>query len=164
MAAVEVRESGLEGAGGGLFASTDLPANTYIVPYKGAIITRDRVMQHGYNRDYVLLSGSRYVDAIDPGGRLVMDDGRIVNVHKYSQCDWHRLCRRGVEWRGRASLARFVNHGPRSMRNVAFRTRRPYGMGFITTRAVGAGEELLTDYGSDYWKTHRRERTALASS
>ena len=149
---VEVRKSRLKAAGAGLFASKDLPKGTYVVDYRGSLVSREQLAKHGYNRDYTLLSGPRYVDSRDPQGRLVMDDGRALNVHRFGQRDWDRLRGRGIEWKGEASLGRFVNHGPREARNVSFRSHPRFGMGFVTTRAVRSGEELLTNYGPDYWK------------
>lgn len=149
---VEVRKSRLKAAGAGLFASKDLPKGTYVVDYRGSLVSSEQLAKHGYNRDYTLLSGPRYVDSRDPGGRLVMDDGRALNVHRFGQRDWDRLRGRGIEWKGEASLGRFVNHGPRGARNVSFRSHPRFGMGFVTTRAVRSGEELLTNYGPDYWK------------
>lgn len=50
---------------------------------------------------------------------------------------------------------RYICHHPRpERRNVRYRTEGPRAF-VVTTRVVEAGEELLTDYGPDYWRLRR---------
>lgn len=56
-----------------------------------------------------------------------------------------------------SNWARFINHGEKNASNlVAAAHHLPTGPHIIlyTQRAIQAGEELLLDYGSDYWAHH----------
>lgn len=146
-----VRESTVQNAGGGLFTKSSIKKGTYIISYIGRTVSKAVVNEHDFPRAYTLFAGARYKDAHDPSGRLVMNDGRFENVHNFSQLDWQNLHGHGVEWHGEANLARFVNHGNIGKRNCSFKSYRGKPIGFVATRDITPGEELLTNYGSSYW-------------
>ena len=88
------------------------------------------------------------MDARDPAGRLRLSNGAHIDVHSFSDADWHALeesgqC--GVAWEGGcANLSRFVNHSEEP--NAKF--VRGW---LVTTKAVKAGDELFVRYCKDFW-------------
>ena len=98
----------------------------------------------GYATGYIFHIGPNYIDALDADGRLRLADGKLLNVHGFTDADWAEIGKPGVGWQGCANLSRFVNHASSS------NTKMCRGW-LVTTRAIEAGEELFLNYGKDYW-------------
>lgn len=123
---VEVRDAG-PGKGKGLFAAAPLDDGTWIGDYTGEVLTEDQFHARypKQDADYVLTANLNYhIDARDP----------VSSGHM-----------------------RFANHSSvEPAENTIFtvvrkRKQRHKDIKFFTTRAVAIGEELLYDYGDDYW-------------
>ena len=127
---LRVQKSHIPGAGRGLFAARNLPAN-HGVPYTGDEIEL-RTDENG--GPYVL--ETRRGTGID-AARRNSGLGRWVNDP-----------RGATDEQGRARVAncKFAMHTPHGERQrvAAVRTLRP----------IVSGEELLVKYGSDYWRFH----------
>ena len=127
---LRVRPSTVQGAGRGLFAARELPAN-HRVPYTGDEIEL-RAEENG--GPYVL--ETRRGTGID-AARRNSGLGRWVNDPRGAIDE---------QGRPRAANCEFTLHTPRGERQrvAAVRTLRP----------IVRGEELLVRYGSGYWRFH----------
>lgn len=120
---VEVRDTG-SAKGMGLFAREALEDNTWLGDYEGEVLTQAQYLRRYPNEDaqYVLAANTDYnIDAADPA---------------------------------KSSFLRFANHS--SDFNIFYdvlrvRGKREKHVKFYTARAVAAGEELVFDYGRQYW-------------
>eukprot|EP00908_Phaeocystis_cordata_P023567 Transcript_6013.p1 GENE.Transcript_6013~~Transcript_6013.p1 ORF type:complete len:236 (-),score=99.50 Transcript_6013:340-1047(-) len=120
---VEVRDTG-SAKGMGLFARQELPDNTWVGDYLGEVLSQEQYLQRYPNEDpdYVLAANTDYnIDAADPA---------------------------------RSSFLRYANHS--SDFNMIYdvlrvRGRRDKQVKFYTSRRVAPGEELVFDYGEQYW-------------
>ena len=151
-----VAPSTLPGAGGGLFARTAL-CRGECIPYVGERVTASEIRAPAFVRGYVIKTGSGFIDARDPRGQLVMDDGSAVRVAEWTDSQWRANMRRvrGVAWRGTANLARFINSGDRTHPNNCILTRScGGGSAYKLKRDVQADEELLVSYGPSFWESH----------
>jgi hypothetical protein len=135
-------------AGGGAFASVDLPKHTWLCRYTGVQVTAAQMRAPDFVRGYVMRVGPRYLDARDPNGRLRLSDGALVDVHGFTDANWEALSPhaslRGVAWEGAGNLSRFVNHSDTP--NVAFRKGW-----LVTIGYVAAGTELVARYNASFW-------------
>lgn len=140
---VNVKKSRIDNGGLGLFAHKDLAANRFI-PYKGKRISTaryDQMFPDDYTMEY----------AVDDSMANVTIDASKTN----------------------STVARYANDGRNRRRNNAELANADVdgdgeddGVFLRTTRNIRAGEEILTDYGDDYWtgqkapawlnKRHRR--------
>ena len=120
---VEVRDTG-SAKGMGLFAREAIEDNTWLGDYEGEVLTQAQYLRRYPNEDaqYVLAANTDYnIDAADPA---------------------------------KSSFLRFANHS--SDFNIFYdvlrvRGKREKRVKFYTARTVAAGEELVFDYGSQYW-------------
>ena len=127
---VEVRDTG-SAKGLGLFARQELSDNTWVGDYVGEVLSQDEYLQRYPNEDaaYVLSANTDYnIDAADPA---------------------------------RSSFLRYANHSREF--NMIYtvlrvRGRREKHVKFYTTRRVLLGEELVFDYGEQYWTKERNLR------
>lgn len=127
---VEVRDTG-SAKGLGLFARQELADNTWVGDYVGEVLSQDAYLLRYPNEDaaYVLSANTDYnIDAADPA---------------------------------RSSFLRYANHS--SDFNMIYtvlrvRGRREKHVKFYTTRRVLPGEELVFDYGEQYWTKERNLR------
>ena len=127
---VEVRDTG-SAKGLGLFARQELSDNTWVGDYVGEVLSQDEYLQRYPNEDaaYVLSANTDYnIDAADPA---------------------------------RSSFLRYANHSREF--NMIYtvlrvRGRREKHVKFYTTRRVLPGEELVFDYGEQYWTKERNLR------
>jgi len=146
----EVKGSLIPDAGMGLFAASPIAAGTFLYEYGG-----DRLTEDAYYARYPTGQG-RYVAEVATLGAPVYIDGESADPAV-------------------SGVARWMNSQPTGECNVRKRKQRfgPMGgrMFFYAARDITLGEELLFDYGSDYWdavdngdeERHRaREATALA--
>lgn len=120
---VEVRDTG-SAKGLGLFARQELADNTWVGDYVGEVLSQEEYLQRYPNEDaaYVLSANTDYnIDAADPA---------------------------------RSSFLRYANHS-RDFNMIytvlRVRGRRQKHVKFYTTRRVLPGEELVFDYGEQYW-------------
>lgn len=143
-----VRQSRIDGAGGGLFSGRALAADEYLSTYKGVHVKAAAMRAPGYPRGYILRVGPKYVDGRDlESGRLRLADGTVVDVGAFTHADWGRLGSVGIEWVGSADLSRFVNEAVQD-HNVIFRGGKLY-----TLREIPPDTELVVyAYGGDFWK------------
>lgn len=137
---VEIRESVLPGAGKGLFAKTFIPKGTRIVEYKGKITT--------------------WKDVDDNDGK----NGYIYYVRKDHVIDASRHS---------SALARYANDARglsrvKGVRNNAVYTEEGLKVYIESNKDIPAGEEILVEYGKEYWDVIRhnlkvdRQRERLA--
>ena len=139
-----------EHAGGGAFASRDLPAGHCLFKHDGVPATAAQMNAPDFVKGYAMRRGAPFIDAFDRDGKLVMEDGRRLSVVDFTKDDWERLVGRGVAWEGKANLLRFFNEVPEPKEKGAASVAYSKGW-WHTTRAVKKGEELLVwKYGSDY--------------
>ena len=145
--AMYVKQSGIDGAGGGLFSGRALAADEYLSTYKGVHVKAATMRAPGYMRGYIMRVGPKYVDGRDlESGRLRLADGTVVDVSAFTHDDWGRLGAVGIEWVGRANLCRFVNKAEQD-HNVIFRSGKLY-----TLREIPPDTELVVSaYGGDFW-------------
>ena len=147
-----VKKSSINGAGGGLFTSLPIRKGTFIGIYSGIRVSKATAMDSNYTRGYLLDVGSHYIDARDPLGRLVMNDGRLVNSHDQTDAWWSKLRGRGVGWKGAANLMRYANSADRTARQNNLVIRKGVS-GYVASRDVKAGDELLASYGPSFWNS-----------
>lgn len=147
----EVRESTIPGAGLGLFAAEAIPPNKYLFAYEG-----ERLDEDVYFNRYPDGQG-RYVAVIDeqlpvlPLVSMLQDDrstlrGTLEHLSEPTYVD-------GID-ESKSNLARFMNSNSNDP-NIRW-TKQRFGkqcgtMHFYTIDEVEVGEELLFDYGSNYW-------------
>uniref|UniRef100_A0A061RQE5 SET domain-containing protein n=1 Tax=Tetraselmis sp. GSL018 TaxID=582737 RepID=A0A061RQE5_9CHLO len=155
----------------GVFASHDLEANELIGQYFGPIRTADEYTDHVFS---------------DPTCRLQMNSGyaqdvmQVRGVEPLVICGDPLNCRAALlndfrSWRDpdkpcgrspRCSCSDYCDRSPNLQQIQAFmRTETSIvpAVLFLTKRAVPAGEELLIDYGQDYWECYwRAHRTVTA--
>jgi len=124
----------------GVFASQIIPPNTLVGQYQGELINRRKFWRR-YPRGW-----GRYVVALpDPWDGMFMDArdqpshdniGRYVNDARNTE--WDNNCRFAMDAGGKS-------------------------MFIETLREISEGEELLVDYGDDYWLGERRNDRATIS-
>ena len=124
----QVKPSTVRDAGLGLFALRDLPKGTRVTWYDGAVLDRTQ---------------AAVVAATDPSFLRSVSFDEVIDG-----------LRRPLAGRGAAS---FANHGARAaLRNADLkalwdRAHHATRIVLVTTQAVRAGEELLVNYGAQYW-------------
>mmetsp|Transcript_75190 Transcript_75190/g.220422 ORF Transcript_75190/g.220422 Transcript_75190/m.220422 type:complete len:220 (+) Transcript_75190:94-753(+) len=134
---VAVRPSKIKGGGMGLFALQSLPRGFDLPePYKGRRLTEKQLSR---------VKDSSYVFLFSRG-----------NLEECAAIDARAACK--------DNPLRYANGArtPCQRKRINLRShQRGKNVYFITTRQVAAGEELLLDYGPDYWRGMRyqtRER------
>ncbi|KAG8459904.1 hypothetical protein KFE25_010953 [Diacronema lutheri] len=130
---LDVRPSGVAGAGDGLFVTRPFAQGELICEYVGRVLSLARVMQMDVRaRDYVM-------------------GGFGLNVHVDGRSDLNMLARY-INDNGDASMinAEFVKL--RAERKALVRALRP----------LRSGEEVFCAYGDGYWRARQREPTACA--
>lgn len=124
---VEVRESGLPGAGKGLFAKTFIPSGTRIVEYKGKITTWKEVDDNDGNNGYIYYVKRDHV--IDAAG------------HPKALARYANDARGLQRVKGISNNSEYVEDGLRV---------------FIESRKdIQPGQEILVEYGTEYWAVIR---------
>ena len=124
---LEVKESTIPNAGKGLFTKVFIPKSTPIVEYKGTITTWKEVKEDHTN-PYIF-----YVKA-----------GHVIDAR-------HHL----------KSLARYANDAKgltrtKNKKNNACFDKEGVRVYLIATKDIQAGEEILVEYGTQYWQTMRQ--------
>jgi len=124
---LEIKESGIPGAGKGLFTTVLIPKGTRIVEYKGSVTTWDAVRHDATNAYIYFLKPNYVIDARDHPKSMA----RYVN-------DAQGL----VRCKDKRNNARFVADGLRV---------------FIEAiKDIQPGEEIYVAYGQKYWDTVRK--------
>eukprot|EP00240_Pyramimonas_obovata_P016298 CAMPEP_0118945986 /NCGR_PEP_ID=MMETSP1169-20130426/43383_1 /TAXON_ID=36882 /ORGANISM="Pyramimonas obovata, Strain CCMP722" /LENGTH=271 /DNA_ID=CAMNT_0006891847 /DNA_START=207 /DNA_END=1022 /DNA_ORIENTATION=+ len=124
LAQIEVKQAD-EGKGRGAFAVTRLPKRSYIGDYEGDLLSASQLKTRFGE------SIGDYVHVIDPDWAI----------------DAEALARSSSTF-----TAGHMNHS-KERANVVRRVYRDQRcVAFYTKREIEAGEELLFDYGDDYWK------------
>lgn len=132
---LDVRPSGVDGAGNGLFAARAFAQGELVCEYVGRTLSLARVMRMRVDeRDYVM-------------------GGFGLNVHLDGRHDLNMLARY-INDNGDAAMinAEFVKL--RAERKALVRALRP----------LAAGEEIFCSYGESYWRARQREPTACTST
>lgn len=122
-----VKESTLPGAGKGLFTERLIPSGTQIVEYKGRITTWKEVSEK----------------EVDNGYLLYVTRNHVINARPYTK-----------------ALGRYANDAKgfgkiKGIRNNSIYVTVKKQVFIEATRDIQPGEEILVDYGKDYWKTMR---------
>jgi len=134
---VEVRDAGRRGLG--LFAMRDFEEGEIVTRYSGIFATEDEYQE----AFYAGLTEGRYIAKVDLAGSVVMDAERASETPS-------------------GHGGRYVNHSRlwANTRITSFTVDSPWKPGeevptgavyIMTTKAVKAGSEFLTDYGDGYW-------------
>lgn len=132
---LEIKESGIPGAGKGLFTNAFIPKGTRIVEYKGRIRTWKEV-EHDDNNFYIFYVNEDHV--ID-SGRYKTSPARFINDA------------RGLKKiKGLTNNTQFVVDGLRVFVEA--------------TKNIPAGAELFIGYGKEYWDVIRQNLKIEAQS
>ena len=133
---VRVGEASSKGLGA--FATTDLSAGAFLGRYTGRLYTETEALDAWRSGE---TSGEYFATLRSAGGAEPM----VVDAEDYRIAGWPR----------------FINHSKRlaNCRNTELRkpigpwtsARLPLGLYVQATRDIAAGEELLVDYGPEYW-------------
>ncbi|MBX3257800.1 MAG: SET domain-containing protein-lysine N-methyltransferase [Chitinophagaceae bacterium] len=123
---LEVKQSGIPNAGNGLFTRIFIPAGTNIVEYTGVITTWNEAKKEWDNGYIYYISRNRVIDA---------------KPHV------HALARYANDAAGLEKVKRLKN-------NCVY---KPRGKRIFihTVRDIQPGEEILVEYGKEYWDTIR---------
>lgn len=124
---VEVKESGIPGAGKGLFAKELIPKGTRIVEYKGIITTWREVDHNDGDNGYIYYVKRHHV----------INASRLVTVLARYANDARGLRR----ITGLTNNAEYVEDGLK----VYIQSKKD----------IAAGAEILVEYGKDYWDVIR---------
>jgi len=148
----EVRESTIPNAGMGLFAGETLPPNRYLFAYEGERLSNE----DAYFARYPDGQG-RYVAVIDEQFPLLPLVSLIPDEMSESRDILRRLSEPtyidGIH-PSKSNLARYMNSNSIDP-NIRW-TKQRFGkqagtMHFYTMDRVDVGDEILFDYGSNYW-------------
>ena len=139
---VEIRPAGKKGLGA--FATQDLAAGTYLAPYTGRLLERTDALTLF---DQGETSGAYFAELngwLGDQTTFIIDaeDDKSSGWPRYVNPSRRRANTRNVELRQPVSLPG-VDGGPL--------IRLPLGLYLQLTQDVQAGDELLTDYGDEYW-------------
>lgn len=124
---LEIKPSGIPGAGQGLFTKTDVAKGTRIVEYKGTVKTWDEV-RHDATNGYIYFLKPDYVI-----------DGRD---HPKSLARYANDAAGLVRAKDKGNNARFEADGLRVF--------------LVATKDIKADEEIFVSYGKKYWETVRK--------
>ena len=132
---LEVKESGIPGAGSGLFTTTSIPKGTRIVEYKGKIRTWKEVQYDDSNLYIFYVTRNHVID----GGKYKKWIARYIN-------DANGL----KKIKGLNNNAEFVRDGLRIFVDA--------------TKDIPAGAEIFVGYGKKYWEVIRKNLKAGAEA
>ncbi len=124
---IEVKASVLPGAGKGLFAKEIIPKGTRIVEYKGKITTWKEVDDNDGNNGYIY-----YVKR-----------NHVIDASRHA-----------------SALARYANDARglqrvKGIKNNAEYTEEGLKVYIESVKDIVAGEEILVEYGKEYWDVIR---------
>ena len=123
--------------GRGLFATVDIPADTYLCDYAGELLS-ERQLSDRYPAHCSLEEGSRYVVAVaSPMGEPWFIDAR--DEDQVSPGRWLNHAKDGTDACNVGNSCYFPLNG------------LDVRLCMVTLRDVRAGQELQWDYGDGYW-------------
>lgn len=131
---IVVKKSTLPGAGKGLFARHFIPKGTLIAEYKGKITTWKEVKEDNRNNVYLYYMNRNHV--ID------------ARNHKKSKARYANDARGLKRIKGFTNNAVYAENG-----------RRVY---IESTKDIAPGEEILVNYGKEYWEAIRHNQKISA--
>ena len=152
---VEVRSSGVEGAGKGLFALREFSAGETVAVYMGRVVRgeeRRGYMEraHAAAQEYEASGGTRGVQAADgyvmKCGSVWVDGVADSNIARYINDS------RGSRWVDNARVKQGGQYGK------ANEGDERWGAAVVTTRRVREGEEFFFSYGPEYWEWQEAQR------
>ncbi|HTN06971.1 SET domain-containing protein [Agriterribacter sp.] len=125
-----IKESSLPGSGKGLFTKAFIPSGTHIIEYKGRVTTWKEVEEKEADNVYIM-----YVNR-----------NHVINARPY-----------------RKALARYANDAKgfgkiKGLRNNAVYVTVKKKVYIEAIRNIKPGEEVLVDYGREYWQTMRENK------
>ncbi len=129
--------------GHGLFAAEDIPENTFVGNYSGYVCSpNERYVFYPYGRYY------RYSDIRVDLHTDFEDDSKDDFMKNFNLC---------IDSEYFGNHARMINHAEEP--NIKIKALRLPGhyytqASIVTTRMIKTGEQLLDDYGEQYWKGH----------
>jgi uncharacterized protein len=127
---LEIKPSGIPGAGLGLFTKVFIPTGSLVIEYKGVITTWDEVKEQ-IDNDYIYYISRNHVINAAPTPK---------SLARY------------------ANDAKGLTQIPGINNNCIF--KKIEGRVFIKARAnILAGSEILVNYGKQYWDTARNNAT-----
>lgn len=128
----------VKGKGRGVFATRDIPKGVYLGRYTGRLMTEqesDSAIQRGE-------TSGRYFMEFPMLDSEMRNESFIIDGEEEKKSSW----------------TRFINHSKRKANCMAvplfedrFRFEIPLGIYIETTKKISAGEEILFDYGGEYW-------------
>jgi hypothetical protein len=121
---IKIKESTIPGAGMGAFVTRNVESGTHLGNYKGEQCTE------GDDGDYVL-----YISGYTSTGKQVE---LCLDAQDPEKSNWTRYINS-------------VRAGDGRTKNAKFYIRTSKSIGVKTTRFLQKGEELLVDYGAEYW-------------
>lgn len=123
---LQVSKSFIPGAGNGVFARIDIPANEILGVYTGKFITEKEHVKLGEKNEWHYVMG--------------LEDCAAKYTNGYTLIDGRN-----------SSPMAMINYAPKEFQNVRFnKLCKPPFVQIVSTRQIKAGEELYVDYGTDY--------------
>jgi len=124
---LEIKASGLPGAGQGLFTKTAIAKGTRIVEYKGTVTTWEEAKKDATNGYIYFLKPNYVIDGRDHPKSLARYANDAAGL---------------VRAKDNGNNARFEADGLRVF--------------LVATKDIKAGEEIFVSYGKKYWDTVRK--------
>lgn len=143
---VQVKDSQMEGAGQGLIAKKEFDKGDDIVKYKGEVLTQDETDAR-YGRGVGPYTITSYYDRLKANRRITDARNTNSNVGRYAND-----CRPQDKRRGKCpgNNAIFVETATRENKN------KPAVL--EANKDIHPGQEIFTNYGSQYWNTRGPKR------
>jgi len=125
-----LKKSGIPGSGKGVFTKVDIPKGTRIVEYKGKLVAWKDVKHEDGHNPYIFKLNAR--QALN-GLHYTHTFGRYINdARGFSRAE------------GLRNNSEFIVEGKRVF--------------FDATRPIKKGQEILVDYGGNFWSLMRKLR------
>lgn len=154
---IRIRKSQIKSGGGGVFTTVMIRRGSCVGFYEGSRSSTKEKIESGFNDHYMFEGESGGRNGYDPEGRLLLDNGKEVNVHEWGKDEWDALQSDGIAWIGKcASWTRFINHASAKFQNLSVCTKSDkFGRShaLYSKRDILPGEELFYSYGAGFFKT-----------
>jgi hypothetical protein len=158
--AVSIQPSLIPGAGRGLFAQREFEVEDPIAIYDGPIHTRNisYAIQHGFNSFEQNIGNNQFIagreNPIAPhlAGQLANDayvDSETL--HKILSVDCKNLSEDFLEWAQSWTTNQLRTHNSAQRKSNAAPVLSTYPAYLLATRDIHLGEEILSNYGPEYW-------------
>ncbi len=119
---VSIGDSGIAGAGKGLFAAEDIKRGQLILPVTGPRYTPTEIEEKHLDNNYLLELNDGSGDCIE-----VIGEARYGND------------------------AKGLNNNSGAVNNAQFCSAEDHSMYLEATRRISSGQEILVNYGKGYW-------------